>query len=99
MRRAKATLHIVPDFAKVRGLMTARVFTSQMSRCICFCDSEIIGAEQFFPSELIVKNGQEIIDRWDYAQEHREELLTKRDELLKEHTVQNRVQEFLKLLK
>jgi len=99
MRRAKATLHIVPDFAKIRGLMTARVFTSQMSRCLCFCDAEIIGANQFFPGELIVKDGNEIKERWDYVQEHREDLLAQRDELLKEHTVQNRVRHFLTLLK
>lgn len=98
MKRAKATLHIVPDFAKVRGLMTARVFTSQMANCLCFCDAEIVGAEKFFPKELIVKDGQEILDRWDWAQEHREELLAKRAELLKEHTVENRVLQFLKLL-
>ncbi len=36
LRRAKATLHIVPDFARDRGLMTARVFTSQMANCLCF---------------------------------------------------------------
>lgn len=99
MRRAKATLHIVPDFAKVRGLMTARVFTSQMARCICFCDAEVVGAEQFFPPELIVKDGNEIIERWDYVQEHREELLSARDELMKEHTVQKRVDQFIELIK
>jgi len=98
MKRAKATLHIVPDFAKIRGLMTARVFTSQMARCLCFCDAEIIGAEQFFPPELIVKDGNDLISKWNYAQEHREELLAKRDELLKEHTVEHRVEQFLNLL-
>lgn len=98
MRRSKATLHIVPDFAKVRGLMTARVFTSQMARCICFCDAEVVGAEKFFPPELIVKNGQEIIDKWDWVQEHREELLAARDELMKWHTVEVRVSQFLGLL-
>lgn len=98
MRRAHATLHIAPDIAKVRGLMTARVFSSQMSRCLCFCDAEIYGAELFFPSELIVKDGNEIIDRWDWVQEHREELLLKRDILLKEHTVEKRVEQFIKLL-
>jgi len=98
MRRAKATLHIVPDFAKIRGLMTARVFTSQMSRCLCFCDSKIYGARQFFPDELIVDNGTDIVDRWEYVQENREALLTARDALMKEHTVQNRVQQFLSFL-
>jgi len=99
MRRAKATLHIVPDFAKIRGLMTARVFTSQMARCICFCDAAVVGAEQFFPPELIVKDGNEIIEKWDYVQEHREELLAARDELMKEHTVEKRVDQFVALLK
>lgn len=98
MRRAKATLHIVPDFAKVRGLMTARVFTSQMMGLLCFCDAEIVCAEKFFPPELIVKDGHEIVERWDWVQEHREELLAKRAELLKEHTVENRVKQFIQLL-
>jgi len=99
MRRAKATLHIVPDFAKVRGLMTARVFTSQMAKCLCFCDAEIYGAEQFFPPELIVKDGEDLISKWEYAQEHREELLAKRAELMKEHTVEKRAAQFIELLK
>ena len=99
MQRAKATLHIVPDFARDRGLMTARVFVSQLNRCLCFCDSRIVGAEKFFPTELIAKDGNEIKERWDYVQEHREDLLAQRDELLKEHTVQNRVRHFLTLLK
>lgn len=98
MRRAKATLHIVPDFAKVRGLMTARVFTSQMARCICFCDAEIVGAEKYFPPELIVRDGDDIAAKWEYAQAHREELLAKRDELMKEHTVEKRVDQFIELL-
>lgn len=99
MQKAKATLHIVPDFAKIRGLMTARVFTSQMARCLCFCDSEIYEANKFFPSELIVKDGADLISKWEYAQTHKEELLTKRDELLKEFTVENRVKQFTQLLK
>jgi len=97
MRRSKATLHIVPDHAKTRGLMTARVFSSQMANCLCFCDSEITGAELFFPPELIVKDGQDIIEKWDYAQEHKAELLAKRAELLKEFTVENRVKQFIEL--
>ena len=98
MRRAKATLHIVPDFAKVRGLMTARVFTSQMARCICFCDADIVGAEKYFPAELIVTSGSDILSKWEYAMNHREELLAKRDELMKEHTVEKRVDQFIELL-
>lgn len=99
MSRAKATLHIVPDFARDRGLMTARVFTSHMAKCLCFCDAKIVGAEKFFPEELIVKNGHEIIARWDYVMEHRDELLAKRDELLKDFSVSNRVTQFLQLTK
>lgn len=99
MRRAKATLHIVPDFARDRGLMTARVFTSQMAKCLCFCDAGIVGAEQFFPKELIVKDGSEIIERWDFVQSQREHLLAERNHLLKEHTVENRVSQFIELLK
>jgi len=98
MKRAKATLHIVPDFARDRGLMTARVFTSQMSRSLCFCDAGIVGAEKFFPKELIVENGEQIVERWAQVQEHREELLVERDRLLKEHTVENRVSQFIELL-
>ena len=98
MRRAKATLHIVPHFARDRGLMTARVFVSQMNRCLCYCDSKIVGAEKFFPTELIVKDGNEIKERWNSVQEHLEDLLAQRDELLKEHTVEKRVSYFIKLL-
>jgi len=97
LRRAKATLHIVPDFARDRGLMTARVFTSQMANCLCFCDSAIYGAEQFFPKELIVKDGAEIVERWESVQANRERLLAERAELLKEHTVENRVKQFLEI--
>lgn len=98
MQRAKSTLHIVPDFARDRGLMTARVFVSQMNNCLCFCDAGILGAELFFPEELIVKDGHEIVERWYYVQQHRERLLAERSELLKNHTVEQRVQEFIKLL-
>lgn len=98
MRRAKATLHIVPDFAKVRGLMTARVFTSHMAKCLCFCDAEIVGAEKYFPPELIVKDGNEIAEKWDYVQAHRAEILEKREKLMAEHTVEKRVDQFIELL-
>lgn len=98
MRRARMTLHIVPDFARDRGLMTARVFVSQMNSCLCFCDAGIVGAELFFPKELIVKDGNEIVERWDYVQQHRERLLAERNELLKNYTVERRVQEFITLL-
>ena len=98
MKRAKATLHIVPDFARDRGLMTARVFVSQMNNCLCFCDASIVGAELFFSKELIVKDGNEIVERWDYVQQHREQLLAERKDLLKNYTVEKRVQQFLQLL-
>lgn len=98
MRRAKATLHIVPDFARDRGLMTARVFTSQMARCLCFCDAGVVGAEKFFPKELIVQSGDDIIARWDAVQADRIRLLGERDELMKEHTVEKRVEQFLALV-
>lgn len=98
MRRAQATLHITPTFASERGLMTARVFTSQMADCLCFCDESIYGAEQFFPKELIVKDGNEIKEKWQWAQDHKFELLQARKELLKEHTVENRVNQFMGIL-
>lgn len=98
MKRAKATLHIVPDFARDRGLMTARVFTSQMANCLCFCDAKIVGAGKFFPKELIVQDGDDIKKSWDWVQSNREELLAKRAELLKEHTVANRINQFLELI-
>lgn len=95
MERAKATLHIVPDFARDRGLMTARVFTSLMAGVSCFCDSGIVGAEKYFPKELIVDNGDQIIERWDMVQAYRDELNRQRWDLMKDHTVEKRVDQFL----
>ncbi len=97
MQRAKATLHIVPDFARDRGLMTARVFTSHMAECLCFCDAGIVGAEKYFPPELIVKNGQEIVERWDEVQENRDDILGRRELLMKDFTVQNAALHFMEL--
>lgn len=95
MKIAKATLHIVPDFARDRGLMTARVFTSLMAGTQCFCDSRIVGAEKYFPRELIVDNGDQIMERWDMVQAYASDLLFQRQELMKEHTVEKRVSQFL----
>lgn len=97
MQRAKATLHIVPDFARDRGLMTARVFTSHMAKCLCFCDAAIVGAEKYFPPELIVKDGNEIVERWDEVQANREDILARRELLMKEFTVENAVRHFKEL--
>jgi hypothetical protein len=98
MRKAKATLHIVPDFAKERGLMTARVFTSQMADCLCFCDSLIHGAEYFFPDDLIVDDGDNIKRRWASVQFRKEKILEEREWLLKNHSVEQRAKDFVKLL-
>jgi hypothetical protein len=97
MSKAKATLHIVPDFARDRGLMTARVFTSHMAKCLCFCDAGIVGAEKFFPPELIVKDGNEIKERWDDVMANREDILARRELLMKDFTVENAVSRFKEL--
>jgi hypothetical protein len=101
MHAANSTLHILPDFAMDRGLMTARVFTSQMAHCLCFCDSKIYGADQFFPPELLVKDGKELAKKYKQYINKRSvtTILAKRDELMKDHTVENRAYQFVELLR
>jgi hypothetical protein len=95
MQRAKATLHIVPEFAEARGLMTARTFTSQMAGILCFVDEKIFGANEFYPDILIVKDGDDIKQRWDYCMKNYDSILAQRQELMKDFTIDNRVKQLL----
>jgi len=97
-----STLQILPEAAAKRGLETARVFTSEAAKTLCFGDIYIADSERFFPAELLVKNGIELTKLIEYLKQDPKEyleLLNKRSKLMKKHTVTERVREFKHILK
>jgi len=101
MNMSKYTIQILPEFAAERGLATARVFTSQIARTLCFCDKKIKDAEKYFPEELIVKNFDDMSSRIRDIEDNDlyNKLLDKRAQLLKHDTVEERVKQFGDIIK
>lgn len=101
MNAAKFTLQILPEWAIAKGLMTARVFNAVSAKTLCFVDSRIFGASHLFPEELLVANGKEMIEKIKYFKDNPIEykkVMKKRDEMMVEHSVHKRVEQFRAML-
>lgn len=96
-----ATLQILPDDAAKIGLMTARVFNCVTANTLCFFDYRIRDSEKFVPKFLIIKNSYELNNKITELKRNKrlyDSLIEERNNMMKEHSVKNRVKQFKSIL-
>lgn len=94
-----ATIEIVPPLYETFGLMTMRIWEALMAGILCFGDKEIYAIDKFIPKELIAKNGNEVVEIYNSLDSSSTlELYFKFVDMHKENTLDNRVQDLLKII-
>ncbi|MGW6558513.1 hypothetical protein [Streptomyces hydrogenans] len=64
--RSLATVLLLPDRYAAVGQMTQRIFESVLSGCLPLAPADIRFVDRFVPDELIVRSGEDVIERISY---------------------------------
>lgn len=67
---SKSVIHFANKEQQQAGLFTARIFEALMGKSVLFCTNKISGIETIMPKELIVENGEELYEKWEFIDKH-----------------------------
>ncbi|MGW8604540.1 glycosyltransferase family protein [Streptomyces sp. NPDC055893] len=66
--RSLATVLMLPERYAAVGQMTQRIFEAVLAGCLPLAPADILHADRFVPEELIVRSGDEVIERLNHLQ-------------------------------
>ncbi|MFF9016645.1 hypothetical protein ACF09C_27200 [Streptomyces sp. NPDC014870] len=67
--RSLATILMLPERYAAVGQMTQRIFEAVLAGCLPLAPADIRHVDQFVPADLIVRSGQEVIERLSYLRQ------------------------------
>ncbi|MFD5327347.1 hypothetical protein [Streptomyces sp. NPDC127092] len=67
--RSLATVLMLPERYAAVGQVTQRIFEAVLAGCLPLAPADIVHADRFVPQELIVRSGDEVIERLNHLQQ------------------------------